>query len=251
MLPEIISIVVALIILGVGETLKNETKTKYIEAGYSWRNVIISSNVAGFLGGVLLLVISHYGNVTMNSFVYVFSGTVFSYILVQSFMTDLRILLINRNILRVAYISMYLLGLYNIFSGEQFRSNLFAFVTFTILIFILFMFSSIGASDIRAIAVCMPFTISIGGYEGVRLFVFGLLAIALFMSIRNYIRYRPKIKEFKEENKDHYKKMNKILFYYLAKNHARESFTMRQRAMPVGPYMIIPFFIYLAIFPFL
>lgn len=252
MLPKVLAIFVALAILGVGETLKNDTKNTYKAKGYSWRNVVLFSNLAGLIGGLLVLIVTEQSNISaeLNPASTVFAGTVFAYILIQSFMTDLRILLINRKILRVAYITMYILALYNIFTVEAYKVNWLALVVYTFVLFGLFLFSSIGASDVRAMAVCIPFSVSIGGYTGIKLLVIGLLIIALAMLARNFLRDRKKMIEFKKENAKHYKEMNKPMFFIMARNYAQKDLTPEQRAMPVGPYMIIPFMIYIVAFPF-
>lgn len=253
MVYNFIAILLALVMLIAGEKLKNETKTIYIKEGYSWSKVLIYSSFSALIGGLLSLFLIEIYSIPehIESYLIVFGVTVASYITTQSFMTDLRVLLINRNILRVAYISMYLIGVYNIAFNESFRGNLVPFIAFTVLLIILFLFSSIGASDIRAIAVLMPFVVSIGGFFAVQLFIISLLLVSFAMIARNYFRDRKRMRELKEEGiaSGNYQKMNKLAFYKVSKDIVRAELTKKEMAMPVGPYMILPFLIYLIALP--
>lgn len=248
-----IGILVALVVLGIGERFNNETKKVYIDKGYSWNKVLLYSNLFAILGGLIMIGILYYQDVPkeLNPFLLPFAVTICTYITSQSFMTDLKVLMINRSILRVAYLSMYAISLYNVIANDLLRINWIALTIFTILLIVIFLFSSIGASDVRAIAVAMPFVISLGGYDGIKLFVVSLLLVALGMGIRNIIRDRKKMKEFKESNMEYYKTMNRLLFYKLARDFIRKGKTEAEMATPVGPYMISPFLIYLFVYPFL
>lgn len=249
----VIGVLVAIVIMALGELLKNETKDEYVKKGYSWRNVIIYSNVAAILIGLISALSIYYLNVDSkwNPEFIPFVVTVTSYITMQSFMTDLRILLINRKILRVAYASTYVLSVYNVVMSDLMRINWVALTVFTGLLLGIFILSSIGASDVRAMAVAMPFVISLGGYDAILLFVVTLLLIALVIGIRNIIRDRGRMAQFKKDNADVYKEMNKILFYKFARDLIRKEKTPEELATPIGPYMIIPFLLFLIAFPFL
>lgn len=248
-----VAVIVALALLAFGETLKNETKDEYVERGYSWSKVLIYSNLFAIIGGISSIWVINYTGLgkEWNPSLIVFGSTISSYITLQSFMTDLRILKINRKILRVSYLTMYGLSLYNVITVEEFRQNWIALLVFTLLLIGIFIFSSIGASDVRAIAVGMPFVISMGGFTGIQMFTVTLLLVALGMGIRNVIRDRARMKKFKADNIESYNKMNKLAFYELARKMIRQEKTEAELATPVGPYMITPFLIYLIIFPFL
>lgn len=253
MIKYIIGVVVALIILALGERLKNETKKEYIEKGYGWSKVILYSNLFAIVAGIIMIAILNHVNIDdkWNPEFLPFAAVIIAYITMQSFMTDLRVLMINRNILRVAYLSMYAIAVYNVVTNDIFRLNWIALVAFTILLVLIFLFSSIGASDVRIIAVSLPFVISIGGYDAIKLFVITLLIVAIAMALRNIIRDRPRMKKFKQDHFESYQKMNKILFYKLARDFIRKEKSPEELATPVGPYMIVPFLIFIFVYPFL
>lgn len=253
MLMYIGGVLLALVILALGERLKNETKDMYVDKGYSWGKVLLYSNLFAIIAGAVMIGILHYVNVPdkFNPELLPFAATIVAYITAQSFMTDLRILMINRNILRVAYVSMYGISIYNVITNEIFRQNWIALAGFTVLLIVIFIFSSIGASDVRAIAVALPYVLSIGGYDAILLFIVSLLIVAISMGIRNIVRDRVRMKKFKEDNIDAYNGMNKIVFYNLARGFIRKEKSPEELGTPVGPYMISPFLIFLFVYPFI
>lgn len=248
----IFGVIIALVILAIGERFKNETKKVYVDKGYNWSKVIFYSNflAIAMAAGMIYILENVKISEDYNPQLFPFAVTITAYITIQSFMTDFKVLMINRNILRISYISMYLVSVYNIFSNPFFRINLTAFLLFTLLLILIFIFSSIGPSDVRAMAVALPFVISIGGYNAIVMFIITLLLVAIGMGTRNVIRDRKRIKEFKEYNSELYKTMNKLLFYKLARDFIRQEKTIEEMQTPVGPYMITPFLIYLFFFPF-
>lgn len=248
-----IGVLAAIVIMALGELLKNETKDKYVSEGYNWTNVIILSNIVGVTMGLISAWSIEYLDISgkWNPEFIPFVVTVTSYITMQSFMTDLRILLINRKVLRVAYVSTYILSVYNVVTNDLFRINWIALLVFTLLLMGIFILSSIGASDVRAMAVSMPFVISLGGYDAILLFIVTLALIAIVVGARNLIRDRPRFAKFKQDNIETYKKMNKILFYKLARDLIRNEKTPEEMATPIGPYMLIPFLLFLIAFPFM
>lgn len=253
MLTYTIGVVIALVILAFGEKLNNDTKKVYVDKGYSWSKVIFYSNFLAITSAVIMILILEYKGLSNNynpQFL-PFAVTITAYITVQSFMTDLKIFMINRNILRVAYISMYTVSIYNIFTNDLFRINLLALVVFTILLAVIFIFSSIGASDVRAMAVALPYVISIGGYDAIKLFIVSLLIVAFAMGTRNIIRDNKRMKQFKKDNAEHYKSMNKIAFYKISRDLIKQEKTIEEMQTAVGPYMISPFLIFLFIYPFI
>lgn len=253
MIQYIIGVLLALVLLALGEQMKNETKDVYVEKGYSWSKVIFYSNLVAIIGGSLMIGILSYTSIPdkLNPGLLPFAATITAYITAQSFMTDLKILMINRNILRVAYLSMYAMSLYNVIENDIFRQNWIALALFTGLLMGIFIFSSIGASDVRAIAVALPFVISIGGYDAIMLFIATLLLVSIIMGLRNFMRDRNRMRKFKQDNIESYKGMNKLAFYHLSRKLIRSEKSPEELGTPVGPYMISPFLIFLFVYPFL
>ena len=179
-----------------------------------------------------------------------FATAVTAYITVQSMMTDLKTFLINRNILRVAYLSMYVIAVYNIVTNPLFRYNDIGLVLFTIVLILIFFFSSIGASDVRAIAVAMPFSISVGGYAGIRLFILSLVLVTIYMTVARHKKKKIMLEEFKTKYKDIYQDLGEKDFIKISKKTISNEFkTDDKHAMAIGPFMIIPFLIYFLLYP--
>jgi len=245
----------ALIILLVGEkVLPNDTKKVYEEKGYNWNNVICYSSVSSFLLGIIssYLVILFKVPGELNPFFIPFATVITAYITVQSIMTDTRTLLINRYILRVAYLSMYIVSAYNVLTNPYFKMNRTALIIFTLVLIFIFLFSSIGASDVRAIAVALPYSISIGGYLAIQMLVITLLAVSLFMIIKRRIEVNKEIINFKEKFPKMYDEMGEKQFKRAARKTIKHEFDNdEEHAVPVGPYMIVPFLAFLLAYPIL
>ena len=235
-----------------GEKLNNETRVVYEEKGYAWKPVMAFSNsIALGLGLVSFLFIYFLATpLNLNPQFLPFAVTITTYITVQSIMTDVKTLRINRNILRVAYISMYVLALYNVITNPIFRYNDIGLILFTVVLFLLFWRSSIGSSDIRAIAVAMPFSVSIDGYTGIKLLVLSLVGVVVFMLIQR-VGVKKKILEgYKVKYKDILQEVGEKDFKKATRGIMRDEFRDNdQYAMPVGPFMIIPFLIYFLAYP--
>lgn len=250
----ILSIVVGIALMNLGELLPNETKKVYTDEGYNWNNVLICSNLAAIIGGLLSLLMiwraelpTDIGQASIP-----LGSTIISYITMQSFMTDLRTLLINRNILRVAYVFMYILTIYNLIMYDTFKINTYMVIVFTVMLLLIFLFSSIGASDVRAMMVAIPYVSSIGGYISIYMFLASLLVIALYMYIKRekYIRKElrkviPKSKFTGVKNKL-YEMMS---MKHIKKDMIKEYNKSGEHGVPVGPFMLAPFMLFLILFP--
>lgn len=251
----LLSAAIGVAVLLLGEQLKpNETKITYQEKGYNWNNVLIFSFVFGLIGGLLstwgVLVNDVPGS--LNPFLLPFVISITSYITAQSFLTDLRTLLINRKILRVAYISTYIVSLYNVLSNEMFRPNLYPLALFTLFLIVIFLFIPVGPSDVRMMAVAMPYTISIGGYDGILLLVLSLGLVAIGMTIHRNKKVKKELEVYKVTQAKLYKEFSKKDFNRTAKKVIRQEFnTSEEHAVAVGPYMLLPFLIYLLAYPLL
>ena len=247
------STAIAIAVLFLGERLlPNETKKVYTDKGYDWNKVIIYSNLMAILAGALSTFVILKTNMPseLNSFLLPFATTITTYITIQSIMTDLKVLLINRYILRVAYISMYAISIYNIATNDLFKYNLMALVVFTVALVIIFIFVPIGASDVRALAVALPYTISIGGYLGIQMLIGTLVLVALFMHIHRTIKINKELEVYKVKHSSMYKEMGEKDFKRAARRTIKHEFdNSDEHAVPVGPFMIMPFLIFLIIYP--
>ena len=253
MIIYLISTAIALAVLLLGEKIfPNETKIAYEEKGYDWNKVIIYSSISAIIGGILSTIIILKTGMPrkLNPFLLPFAMSVTTYITVQSLMTDLRIKLINRFVLRIAHISMYFISIYNIATNELFNQNLLALVAFTTALIIIFLFVPIGASDVRALAVVLPYTISIGGYLAIRMLIVTLIVVALFMYIHRRKKINEELKVYKIKHKDMYESMGEKEFNKVSRKTIKHYFdTSEEHAIPVGPFMIMPFLIFLIIYP--
>lgn len=240
--------------MNLGELLPNETKKVYIEKGYSWQRVLFFSNIAALIGGILSLITIKQANLTINvgqAFIPL-ATTIISYVTIQSLMTDFRVLLINRNILRIAYVSMYILTIYNLTTNDLFKHNTFMVIVFTFILFLIFLFSSIGASDVRAMMVSMPYISSIGGYIAIYMFVIVLIMISLYMFIKRKIYVNKEMKKIFE--KSQFTGFKDKLYEIMSKKEIEKSIIKEynktdKAATPVGPFMLAPFLLFLIIYP--
>ena len=253
MLVNGLALLLSLAIMFMGELIPNETKKVYIEKGLSWKKVILYSNLSGLFAGLISIVSISITKMpdTMFPPLLVIAVTITSYITTQSVMTDMKTHLINRNILRVAYLTMYLIGIFNIVANEELRANWLPLLFFTVVLIIIFIFIPIGPSDVRAIAVGVPYVLSIGGFIAIQLLIVSLLFVAIAMTYKRMKLLKPKVEEMKLSQVEIYEEMGEKDFNKAAKKVAWKTFNESEEyAMPVGPFMIIPFLIYLTIYPF-
>lgn len=237
----------------IGEQFENETKEEYIKKGYDWNKVIIYSNLAAILSGLVSSIAIWNSKTPINYITYflVFATSVTAYVSIQSLMTDLRILLINRKILRVAYISIYVISIINIILSDIYRYNWTGLLLFTILLILIFITSSIGASDVRLLAVGIPFAISIEGYTAILLLIISLLLVALGMFIKRAIYVIKETPKRREQYPEMLEELGTKQFDKISRRAiAMELRTSEEHAVPVGPFMIMPFLAYLLAYPF-
>lgn len=244
-----LTIALSLLLMGAGELLPNDTKKKYVEKGYSWEKVLYFSNFGGLLAGLITTYTVRTMPAEYSPYFLIIATTVIGYITAQSILTDRRTFLINRNILRVAYISLYILSLYNVYKQPVFAHNAMSLYGFTAMLIIIFIFIPIGASDVRMMAAAIPYVVSIGNYDAIFIFIIVLLVIAMIMYVEKLIVLIPRIKEIDREP---YKDLGKIRFYIIAYNATNHEYNYLQEGKKaVGPYMTLSFLIYLIIYPIL
>ena len=248
-----LGVIIALIIMGLGERLSNQTKVAYEEKGYKWNKVILYSNIGGLVGGLLSLSIVLFTNmpVERNPQFLPFAITIMCYIIIQGLMTDFRTHLINRKILRFGYLPLFAISVYNV-TTPLFSYNRGGLILFTILLILMFLFIPIGASDVRAMAIAIPYVISISGYDSLILFLITLLIIATVMEIKRRKPMLAIVEEIKVRQSDIYENMEEKYFVREAKKLAREQLNHDEKAaVAVGPYMVLPFVLYLLAYPFI
>lgn len=251
----VLSAVIAVALLLLGENIKpNDTKVEYVKRGYNWNNVLIVSSVSGLAMGLVSAWLTFQADLPpeLNPYFLPFVTSIVGYITAQSILTDFKILLINRNILRVAYVLSYIVALLNIVTSEWLRPNWLTLSVFTITLIVLFFIAPIGASDIRMMAVGIPYSISINGMDGIFLLAITLIIVAAGMAIHRLKKGVKEYKKYKANNKELYEDSDKFIFvmsfYKVIKN---EFDTKEEHAVAVGPYMLLPFLIYFIIYPVL
>lgn len=248
-----VGIFIALLLMFFGEQMENDTKKEYIDKGYDWNKVLLYSNFTGLISGILstLVVISSKTPIVLNTYFMIFATTITAYITTQSVMTDFKILLINRNILRVSYLSIYVVSIINIATSDIYKYNWSGLLMFTGLLVFIFIFSSIGASDVRLLATGIPYAISIGGYTAIVLLIITLILVAIGMYIKRGIYILKELPNYAKRYPDMVKDLGKVKFNIIsAKTISMELNTNEDHAVPVGPFMIMPFLVYLIAYPF-
>ena len=146
---------------------------------------------------------------------------------------------------------MYIIAIYNIFSNETMSANMSGVFIFTGVLILIFFLSPIGSSDVRMMAIPIPYVISIGGFQALIIFNFSLLFLALGMEVKDRIKDNERWVAIKNENIEAYKSMNIFLRYKIMRQLVRAEKTKKQMATPVGPFMITPFILYYFLIPFL
>lgn len=251
----VLSAVIAVALLLLGENIKpNDTKVEYVKRGYNWNNVLIVSSVSGLAVGLVSAWLTFQADLPseLNPYFLPFVTAIVGYITAQSMLTDFRTFLINRSILRVAYILSYLVAILNIVTSELLRPNWLTLSVFTIVLIVLFILAPIGASDIRMMAVGIPYSISINGMDGILLLAITLIIVAVGMTVHRLRKGIKEYNQYKINNKELYENTDRSIFIISAYKVIKNEFdTKEEHAVAVGPYMLLPFLIYFIIYPVL
>lgn len=181
-------ILFTLVIMLFSEVLNKGTRGTYEEKfGFgSWKNVPFYSALAGLLSGILA---ATGGYVWGEGYLFLYLanlGTVIGYISMQSIITDFPIHKVDRYMLRIGYIDTFFLTFIYLFTTYQGAAfNLFATPVMTtyIALFLIFMYSNIGASDIRAVVMFLPFFVAVHMTVALLSFLVVGIMIAVIMSI--------------------------------------------------------------------
>lgn len=249
---NLLAIAAAITLLLLGELLPNYTKKVLVKKGENWKKVILISVLSGLAGGLLSAGLVYFNSLpkSLNPIFIPFATTILSYLTAQAVITDSKVFLINRNLLRVAYIPMYIISLYNVITSDVFMINRLALLVFTLTLIFIFIFVNIGPSDVRMMAVGIPFIVSIGGYNSIVAFSGLLLALSAVMYIKKAGILMPRIKELKNNNPEMYNEMGPLKFNIKALQiTGREYNKNGEGKKAVGPYMTLIFLIYLIAYP--
>ena len=250
---NLISVFAGFMLMVIGDKyLPNQVKEIYEDENDSWKDVLTNSRVASLLAGLLTVLTIHFTDMPgeYNPVSLSFASTVTAYITMQSIMTDFKVLLINRHILRLAYISLFVLGLYNT-TNPLFAIYRTPVIISAIGLFIMFIFINIGASDIRALAVALPFSISIGGQDlSLVLLLISLMISIIIVKHKRHPVAQLKLEELKKEYPEILDEFGEKTFKEMTKKIIKSEIdSSEEYAVPVGPFMIAPLLLFLIIYP--
>lgn len=183
-------IIISIFILLYSELLNSEIKNTYeLNFGMnSWHSVRQNSIIVGICSGITAGIGSYIWNDGHYFYYLVNISTLLGYISMQAIMTDYSLHKVDRYLLRIAYIDTFLITTYSLLSQykdlEALKMYATPVVVTYIALIILFFFSSIGPSDIRAMFVFLPYIVSINvDIAGISFIVVGL-AIAIIMQVK-------------------------------------------------------------------
>lgn len=192
-----IIIIFTVAIMLLSETMNNDTKNYYEkEFGIgSWRNIPFYSSVAGILGGILAAIGGYIWGEGYLFFYLANFGTVLGYISMQSVITDFPIHKVDRYMLRIGYIDTFFLTfiyLFTTYQGQSFSFFSIPVITTYFALYLIFIFSNIGASDVRAIIVFLPFFVAVHMMIALLSFLAVGFIIAVIMTFAKIKRKNPK-----------------------------------------------------------
>lgn len=190
-------IIFTLIVMLLSEALNKDTKNAYEnEFGIgSWRSVPIYSSIAGLCGGILA---ATGGYIWGEGYLFLYLanfGSVLGYISMQSIITDFPIHRVDRYMLRIGYIdTLFLTFIYLTTTYHNEALTLFALpvITTYFALYLIFIFSSIGASDVRAMIVFLPFFVAVHMSIALLSFLAVGAIIAVIMTVTKIKNKNPK-----------------------------------------------------------
>lgn len=153
-----------------------------LETGKSWfRLTLISWLLSGIDGSLAAYITQQYGN-SYDIMYLTILGSVITFLAVQTLFTDISILQGDRWTLRIGYvisIALSFIYVYTEYSGPVQTVELFTLGLLLAALFILFIFSPIGASDVRALAVMFPLPMvintGVAAYSFIGVMVFAMI----------------------------------------------------------------------------
>lgn len=147
----------------------------------SWQNLSILSVIFGIFLGTF----SYYGMVASENeneaYYFAIYAAILGYSAIMSIYTDFALLKVDRYMLRLGYFFVFILSAiytamnyFGILRGANITELALIYAT----LFALFIFSPIGASDVRALAIILPFPFLVGNMMGLALFIVTTLFVA-------------------------------------------------------------------------
>lgn len=182
-------IVFTLIMLSMSEMANYRVKDVYQEnfGIGSWRAVYRNSVIIGGLSGAISTIGTNLlSNGYLTPYLAVF-GTIVGYIGMQSIHTDLSLNLMDRVALRIGYgivfvmTIIYLIQTYNGLALQVFSVPV---ILLYFGLFLIFLFSTIGTSDVRTFAIIIPFTQAVNMSAGLLLFGVVIIVASIGMFLK-------------------------------------------------------------------
>ena len=150
----------------------------------SWRNLSLMSFVFGGILGTSSYYEMIASNNSSNALFFTIIGAVVGYVAIQAFYTDFQLLKVDRYTLRLGYLIVLVLS--TVYTVDQFVAYTQMYFVYMLLaiyfsMIVLFLFSGVGASDVRSIAIVLPFLFVVNATVGFVSFVLVLLYISIIM----------------------------------------------------------------------
>lgn len=246
-IKSIITIVaIIMTILLVTEKLSvNNTRAEYIKEGHSWRNVLLISSIVGFISGVITSSIAQ--NLSTDGSlagIAIAMSTVSGFVTAQAIMTDIKVLMINRHLLR------FMMG-FNITSTAILKNSgiegyMSAFLLTLVMSVIITLFvSGIGASDGRAMMATLPTMSYLFGDYAIGLLMISFIIAAIYLYIEKRKDRKMLYDKYKDEN------MVEGLSEEAFKKAVAEVSNTDSFGRPMGPFILAPFHVAFVILPIL
>lgn len=187
-------IAITLAAMSFSEKLNYKFKQDYEEEfGFgSWEKVFRGSLLMGAMSGVLGAMGGFSGSQGFFFYYFAVFGTVIGYISAQSIYTDFPMNRVDRYMLRIGYGITFILTFTMLLTSydewELFKVFAIPIAITYLVLFVLFFVSSIGASDMRAIIVFLPFIFAVHMSVGILSFLIVGLITTIFMSYKIRVR---------------------------------------------------------------
>lgn len=185
---EVWMITFTLILLSMSEGMNYRVRDNYEDkfGVDSWRPVYINSLIIGAMSGVITVIGSNILSTGQITLYLANFGTIVGYIGMQSIYTDLSIKQVDRWVLRIGYLDVFVITLiymFSMFSGNALRAASMPIIGLYFGLAIIFLFNAIGSSDVRTFAIILPFMLVVNIPVGIISFiiVIAIAAIAMFI----------------------------------------------------------------------
>lgn len=152
----------------------------------NWSTLTLLSMIFGTVFGTFTAYCMQLSNLPQNIIYFNILGAVIGYISTQAYYQDFLFSRVDSWVLRIGYLIVLILSTaytFTQFKGFSFFVALYMLIFLYLSLILVFLFSTVGASDVRGLAILLPFMFVVNNTLGLFAFVLSLVYSSIFLSL--------------------------------------------------------------------